>query len=358
MIVKNNLDVQSGVLNCSKLELQKILIENGFPKFKADQIFIWLYRFGKTSFFDMSNIGKNDQNTLEKLFYIYRPRIVDTKHSADGTIKFLLELSDQNTIETVFIPDTKRNTICISSQVGCCVGCKFCNTGKAGFVRNLYTEEIVSQFLIVKDYLNLWQSDERLSNIVFMGMGEPLFNHQNVLRAIENLMTDEKEGISRRKITLSTSGVTDVLSQIIEKLQCRLAISLHAPNNEIRRKIMPINNVHKIEDIISVCKAYTKYHEYMKITFEYLLLSGINDSKKDAEGLVELLSGINGKVNLLQFNAWDGCDFEASPEKTVLQFAQVLKNKGITVSIRAKRGEDIMAACGQLSSGIAQRTVI
>jgi 23S rRNA (adenine2503-C2)-methyltransferase len=350
--------VKSGILNYSKVELQEILIKNGFPKFKTDQIFIWLYRFGKNSFFEMLNIGKNDQNILEKLFYIYRPLIVDIRYSVDGTIKFLFELSDQNTIETVFIPDIKRNTICISSQVGCGVGCKFCNTGKGGFVRNLSTEEIVSQFLMVKDYLNLWQSEERLSNIVFMGMGEPLFNYQNVSKAIENLMIDEKEGISRRKITLSTAGITNVLSQIVEKLQCRLAISLHAPNDEIRRKIMPINNLHRIDDIMSICKEYSRYHEYMKITFEYLLLKGINDSMKDAKDLAELLSEINGKVNLLQFNKWDGCNFQASSKETVLQFAQTLKNNGITVSIRARRGADIMAACGQLNSSVTRTVVL
>jgi 23S rRNA (adenine2503-C2)-methyltransferase len=239
----------------------------------------------------------------------------------------------------------------VSSQVGCAIGCKFCNTGYHGFIRNLSTEEIVSQFLIVKDYLDLWHSKtERLSNIVFMGMGEPMLNHKNVLRAIDLLISDETDGVSRRKITLSTSGIADVLKNIAKDLPCRLAVSLHAPNDSIRSKIMPINNIHNIRSILEACDEYKRHHEYLKITFEYLLLDGVNDSRECAYELLQLLSGRNYKVNLLQFNSWQGCQFEASSRNKVLDFARILKQGGIEAPIRARRGEDIMAACGQLKS--------
>lgn len=338
-----------GILNLTLDKLKKILNENSIPAFRANQIFLWLYRFGKTSFFDMTNLGKNLQSKLDGMFYIYRPKIAKISKSKDGTTKFLFELSDRNKIESVFIPEEKRNTICISSQVGCLVGCKFCNTGYNGFIRNLTTEEIITQFFAVKDQLNLWNNtDDRLSNIVFMGMGEPLFNCENVLDSIENIISDENEGLSKRKITVSTSGITPVLKKIARELPCRLAISLHAPNDEIRDKIMPINKKYNISSILEACREYTKYHPYLKITFEYLLLKDINDSQECAIQLVKLLNGINAKVNLIQFNSWEGCDFQSSEK--VKKFARFLKSSGLEAPIRSRRGEDIMAACGQLSS--------
>jgi 23S rRNA (adenine2503-C2)-methyltransferase len=211
------------------------------------------------------------------------------------------------------------------------------------------TEEIISQVLIVKDYFHLWDSsEERLSNIVFMGMGEPLFNHENVMRVIENLMDDKFEGISRRKITLSTSGVSPILMELAPSLKCRLAISLHAPNDEIRSRIMPLNDTYNIESIINACKEYTKYHEYLRVTLEYLLLDSVNDSDDCAHQLLEMAKCINAKVNILQFNSWDGCSFKPSPQKTVRRFSEILEDGGIEAPIRTRRGEDIMAACGQL----------
>lgn len=338
-----------GILNLTIDELKTTLVQQGIESFRAKQIFVWLYRFGKTSFFDMTNLGKSLQAKLDEMFYIYRPAIAKISKSKDGTTKFLFELIDGNKIESVFIPEEKRNTICISSQVGCLVGCRFCNTGYNGFIRNLTTEEIITQFLAVKDHLNLWNdADEKLSNIVFMGMGEPLFNYKNVLSAINNIISDEQEGLSRRKITLSTSGISPILMKIVKELPCRLAISLHAPNDEIRNNIMPINQKYNIASILEACREYTKYHPYLKITFEYLLLKGVNDSKECAIELAKLLKDLNAKVNLIQFNSWNGCDFKAS--ENAKMFAEVLKNKGLEAPIRKRRGEDIMAACGQLSS--------
>ena len=338
-----------GILNYTKPQLEKIFSENNIQHFRVSQVLQWLYRYGKKDFSEMTNLSAELKGKLSKMFYICRPKIVQSLTSSDGTIKFLLEMSDGAKVETVFIPEQKRATLCVSSQVGCAVGCKFCNTGYNGFVRNLTTEEIVSQFLVVKDFLNLWKTDsKRLSNVVFMGMGEPLFNWDNVSAGIENLMLDEKEGLSRRKITISTSGITPVLQKIVQNLPCRLAISLHAPNDFIRSKIMPINSLYNISSIIKVCKEYCKYHEYLKITFEYLLLKDVNDSDDCAFELVHILRDINSKVNLLQFNSWDGCKF--LPSERVLKFSKILEQNGIEAPIRERRGEDIMAACGQLSA--------
>lgn len=337
----------SGILNCTLAALEQIFEHDGLPIYRAKQVFTWLYRFGITSFSEMTNISKDLRSKLAKIFYIYRPKIANAAHSRDGTIKFLFQLSDLNTIETVFIPEFQRNTICISTQVGCAVGCKFCNTGYNGFVRNLTTEEIVSQFLAVKDYLNLWHpGKERLSNIVYMGMGEPLFNYENVMKSMQNLMQDEKECISRRRITLSTSGIAPVLEKIARALPCRLAISLHAPSNNIRSKIMPINDIYNIESVLKACKTYSKYHKYLKITFEYLLLKDINDMDTCAYELITLLNDINAKVNIIQLNSWEGCRFEVS--RRANEFAKILQKAGVEAPIRSRRGADIMAACGQL----------
>lgn len=339
------------IFNISQQELSDFLKSKDIPNFRSKQIYIWLYRFGKSSFFEMNNIGKSLQSELDEEFYIYRPKIVNIAKSTDGTIKFLLELNDGNTIETVYIPSEKRNTICVSSQVGCAVSCKFCNTGYNGFMRNLSSEEIIGQYMIVKDHLNLWNSqDDRLSNVVFMGMGEPLYNMENVDHTINMLIHDEKDGLSRRKITLSTSGISPILSKIAPSLKCRLAISLHAPNDKIRSKIMPINNMYNIKSVMNACDIYYKNHPQMKITFEYLLLDGINDSGECAHELAHLIKNLNSKVNLIQFNSWNGCDFKPSSRKAVLNFAKIIESYGIEAPIRERRGSDIMAACGQLQS--------
>ncbi|MDR2459084.1 MAG: 23S rRNA (adenine(2503)-C(2))-methyltransferase RlmN [Holosporales bacterium] len=347
-----------GVLNCSASELKIAFKDAGIPTFRADQVLEWVYRFGKTSFYNMTNIGKSLQKQLDEMFYIHRPQIVDVASSSDGTKKFLLKLTDAATVECVYIPDTKRKTICVSSQVGCNVGCKFCNTGYSGLVRNLTAEEIVSQFLIVKDYMDMWNCDDRLSNVVFMGMGEPLLNYQNVLCAIDNMMLDGEAGLSRRKITLSTSGISPVIRKIAKDLPCRLAISLHAPNDEIRSSIMPINDIYNIGSIVAACEEYSAHHKFLKITFEYLLLGDVNDSRECAAELLNLLRPLHAKVNLLRFNEWDGCGFNASPGLKVREFASVLDDGGLEVSIRTRRGADIMAACGQLNANSNSHRVV
>lgn len=342
--------IRGGILNLSKEELVQILNEHNIPSYRASQIFVWLYRYGAKSFDEMTNISKDLRLKLDGMFNILIPEIVTTSSSADGTTKFLLKLRDSNTIETVLIPDPKRNTICVSSQVGCAVGCKFCNTGYNGFIRNLETEEIIAQYLTVKNYLDAKQDGKRITNIVFMGMGEPLYNIENVLKSIDLLIADEQSGISRRKITVSTSGITPILKKISKGLKTKLAISLHAPNDEIRSKIMPVNDLYPLDGLISTCAEYCEFHPSIKITFEYLLLKDINDSAENAKELVNLIKGMNSKVNIIQFNEWPGSEFKRSPSKRVKDFARILERNGIEAPIRASKGFDIMAACGQLKS--------
>ncbi len=346
-------NVKKGILNTTKEDFEVFLSDNAIPKYRATQVFQWIYKMGRKSFFDMPNIGKTLQNILDDNFYIYRPEIVSVLKSSDQTVKFLLKLADENTIETVFIPTSTRNTICVSSQVGCSVGCKFCNTGYNGFIRNLTTEEIIGQYITIKDYFNFWDAyNGRISNIVFMGMGEPLYNIDNVLRAIDVIIDQNFDGISRRKITLSTSGIVPVLIKIAPDLKCKLAISLHAPNNHIRSKIMPINNLYDIKRLIEACQIYYSHHPFLTITFEYLLLKDINDTPDCARELVTLIKDLNAKVNLIQFNSWEGCFFQPSSKIAVRKFAKILNDAGIEAPIRERRGNDIMAACGQLQSAI------
>ena len=340
-----------GILNCNKTQLIQQFNNINLQKFRVNQVLDWIYDKGYTTFCNMTNFSNELQYLLSKHYYIYRPKIIKTSKSIDGTIKFLLELNDGNNIETVFIPEINRNTICISSQVGCVVGCKFCNTGYNGFKRNLNVEEIVSQVLIVKDYLNSWNTSSNIiTNIVVMGMGEPLFNWNNVSIALENLQIGNSQAISPKHITFSTSGIVPVLKQIINNLDYNLAISLHAPNNDIRSHIMPINKLYPLQDLLEVCKLYNRLNKNKLITFEYLMLDGINDSETHAKQLVKLLHGIKCKVNLIKFNSWEGDNFNGSSMDRIKLFQKLLNNSGIVTTIRCSKGQDIMAACGQLQS--------
>lgn len=358
----------NGVLDFSAERLILQFDELGLEKFRVRQVLDWVYSKGATTFYQMTNLNKQTQDLLSNNYYIYRPQIADIKKSIDGTIKFLLRLDDMLTVETVFIPDRRqissdhllkpsylasnsRNTICVSSQVGCAVGCKFCNTGYNGFKRNLRAEEIIGQVLIIKDYVNSWQKQSnRISNIVFMGMGEPLYNWNNVNTALQNLKQGNGQGLSPKRITLSTSGVVPVLEKIIPTLECNLAISLHAPNSLIRSSIMPINDLYHLEKLLSVCKKYNRLYPNKLITFEYLLLEGINDSYATARQLVKLLHGIKCKVNLIQFNTWGKNQYKGSSADVIDNFQRILKSSGINVTLRKSKGTDIMAACGQLKS--------
>ncbi len=342
--------------NFTKEELENELINMGEKKFHAKQLWQWIYFRGERDFNNMSNLSLALRQKLDENYIITRPKIITEQISTDKTHKWLLEFNDKERVEMVYIPEKDRGAVCISTQVGCAMGCKFCHTGSQNFTRNLKVSEIVGQFMVARDAYHEWPSPtgetRYLSNIVVMGMGEPLNNLENVIKAL-NILTDcEGIGISRRRITMSTSGIAPRITEAMKKTGVRLAVSLHAPNNIIRSKIMPINDKFHIEEIMKACAEYQKEDHSRYITFEYLLLKGINDSIENAKELVSLLKKykIRGLFNLIPFNPWPGCSFEPSDKKTVRAFSEILEKSGFAAPIRVARGQDILAACGQLKS--------
>jgi len=344
------------IIGLSKDELSSILLEMGEKSFRVKQIWQWLYVQGVKSFNEMTNLSKELRIKLDNRFILSRPKIITEQMSSDKTHKWLFEFSDGQRIETVFIPEDDRGAVCISTQVGCAVGCKFCHTGSQKITRNLTAGEIVSQFMLVKDVYGEWPSSSNenrlVSNIVVMGMGEPLHNVENIIKAL-NIITD-KDGlaVSKRKITLSTSGIVPNIPRIAKETGVKLAISLHAPNNEKRSQIMPINNRYKIEEILVACQEYQKIVTSRYITFEYLMLDGFNDTLQDAQELISLMKKykIGAKFNLIPFNPWPGCAYKPSSNNRVREFSRELEKAGYAAPVRVARGQDILAACGQLKS--------
>lgn len=344
------------IIGLSKDELSSILLEMGEKSFRVKQIWQWLYVQGVKSFNEMTNLSKELRIKLDNRFILSRPKIITEQMSSDKTHKWLFEFSDGQRIETVFIPEDDRGAVCISTQVGCAVGCKFCHTGSQKITRNLTAGEIVSQFMLVKDVYGEWPSSSNenrlVSNIVVMGMGEPLHNVENIIKAL-NIITD-KDGlaVSKRKITLSTSGIVPNIPRIANETGVKLAISLHAPNNEKRSQIMPINNRYKIEEILVACQEYQKIVTSRYITFEYLMLDGFNDTLQDAQELISLMKKykIGAKFNLIPFNPWPGCAYKPSSNNRVREFSRELEKAGYAAPVRVARGQDILAACGQLKS--------
>lgn len=342
--------------NLSKEELTAEILKIGEKSFRAKQLWQWIYYRGVTDFEQMSNLSLALREKLAERYTITRPKIVDEQLSVDKTHKWLLEFSDGQRVEMVYIPEKDRGAVCISTQVGCAMGCKFCHTGSQKLTRNLTTSEIVGQFMVARDVYNEWPSptDEvrYLSNIVVMGMGEPLNNLDNVVKALNIITDNEGIALSRRRVTMSTSGIAPKIVEAMQRTGVRLAISLHAPNNTIRSQIMPINDKFKIEEIMKACAEYQKGDHSRYITFEYLLLKGINDSEDCAKELVNLLKKhkLRALFNLIPFNPWPGCDFMPSERKTVEAFSRILEEAGFAAPIRVARGQDILAACGQLKS--------
>ena len=326
--------------------------------FVAKQIWSWLYCKGSRNFDSMLNLSKKLRNDLQKIFNCDRPKIIKDFTSFDGTKKWLLELNDQETIELVYIPSKDRGTLCISSQVGCPMGCKFCNTGAQGFIRNLEVHEIVQQIILAKDILEEWDNKaigkgRKITNIVVMGMGEPLFNYDNVVKAI-NVINDENGiAFSNRRITLSTCGIVPKIYDLAESLKVNLAISLHATTDETRKKIMPIAKEYSIEETMKACCEYAKKTNCRRITFEYIMIKELNDSMEDAKRLIKLVKKYNipAKFNLIPFNPWNGCVFkEPTNNDKILKFAKYITDARYPCPIRFSKGNDIMAACGQLRS--------
>lgn len=336
---------KTDIADLTKSQLAAWLESQGIAPYRATQIFHWVFDAQVDAFSAMSNIKKEIRALLNDQFVIRRLKTETVETSRDGSQKYLFSLADGNRIESVYIPGSTHGTLCISSQVGCSQGCRFCLTARAGFVRDLTPSEIIAQ---VRDIRKALPPERGFSNVVLMGMGEPLANYENVVNALRTLTDGEAGlGISNRKITLSTAGIVPKLLQLGRDSGVNLAISLNAPDNETRNRIMPVNWRYPLEDLLEACRKYP-LPPRRKITFEYILIDGLNDSDAHARKLVSLLRPIKAKVNLLPFNVHEGSDFKRSSDETVLRFQKILQDAGYTAMIRQSKGTDISAACGQL----------
>jgi 23S rRNA (adenine2503-C2)-methyltransferase len=349
---KNNTEKLS-LLGLDRNELTVALEGIGEKAFRAKQLWHWIYFQGVTDFSAMTSIAKPLQAKLAEYFIVGRPDLSREQTSKDTSRKWLLKFDDGAEAETVFIPEDGRGALCLSSQVGCTLTCTFCHTGTQRLVRNLSVAEIVGQIMVARDSYGEWPSPNggrRFSNIVMMGMGEPLFNYDNVAKALKIIMDGEGISISKRRITLSTSGVVPLIRKCGADLGVNLAISLHAVSDELRDEIMPINKKYPLKELIKACREYPSSNNARRITFEYVMLKGVNDSAADARELVRLVQGIPAKFNLIPFNKWPGAKFDCSEPATIRRFSKIINDGGFSAPIRVPRGRDIMAACGQLKS--------
>jgi len=325
----------------------------GAEPFRARQLWHWIYHRGGTDFSVMTNLAKGFRERLAERYELGRPRVATAQVSRDGTRKWLLRFADADEVETVHIPEEDRGTLCVSSQVGCTLNCRFCHTGTQRLVRNLAAAEIVGQVMLARDALGEWPSpreDRQLTNIVLMGMGEPLYNFDNIATAMKIVMDPEGLAISRRKITLSTAGVVPMIERCGTEIGVNLAISLHAVRDDVRDELVPLNKKHPIAELLVACRAYPGSSNARRITFEYVMLKGVNDSPAEAQELVRLLRGIPAKVNLIPFNPWPGAPYECSTEAAIAAFSDIVFAAGYSAPVRTPRGRDILAACGQLKS--------
>jgi 23S rRNA (adenine2503-C2)-methyltransferase len=356
-------DGPTNIVGLTRDQLRAALIAAGTPekqaKMRVNQIWQWVYHWGARSFDEMTNLAKDYRAQLAEQFVIEVPEVVSRHVSADGTRKYLVRIAGGHEVEVVYIPETDRGTLCISSQVGCTLTCSFCHTGTQKLVRNLTAGEIVGQVMVARDDLGEWpepgegtgeNGPRLLSNIVLMGMGEPLYNFDNVRDAMKIAMDPEGISLSRRRITLSTSGVVPEIARTAEEIGCMLAISFHATEDQTRDKLVPINKRWPIADLLDALRAYPKLSNSERITFEYVMLKDVNDTDDDARRLVKLIKGIPAKINLIPFNEWPGAPYERSDWDRIEKFADIIYKAGYASPIRTPRGEDIMAACGQLKS--------
>jgi 23S rRNA (adenine2503-C2)-methyltransferase len=350
------------LIGLSRAGLRQVLIDHGLPekkaKMRAGQIWQWIYQKGVRQFDEMTNLSKEYRALLAENFVITLPEVVSKQVSVDGTRKYLVRIAGGHEVETVYIPETDRGTLCISSQVGCTLTCSFCHTGTQKLVRNLTSGEIIGQVMLARDDLGEWPEPGRnpvntarlLSNIVLMGMGEPLYNFENVRDAMKIAMDPEGIQLSRRRITLSTSGVVPEIARTATEIGCLLAVSFHGTTDEVRDKLVPINKRWNLEALLDALRDYPKVSNSERITFEYVMLKGVNDTDEDAHRLVELIKGIPAKVNLIPFNPWPGAPYERSSNNRINAFAEIIYRAGYASPVRKPRGEDIFAACGQLKS--------
>ncbi len=350
-------DGRRDLVGLSRAELADEIAAVGEKPFRVKQLWHWIYHQGVTDFAAMSSIARPLQQRLAERFVIGRPTATTVQTSTDATRKFLFRFRDGQEAETVYIPDQQqdRGAVCISSQIGCTLSCRFCHTGTQTLVRNLGPAEIVGQFMAARDSYGEWPSPQGetprlLSTIVLMGMGEPLYNYENVAAAMRIVMDGEGIGLSRRRITLSTSGVVPMMDRAGAELGVNLAVSLHAVRDDLRDELVPLNRKYPIAELLDACRRYPGATNARRITFEYVMLRGINDSEAEARELVRLIAGIPAKVNLIPFNPWPGSAYEASSGNALHRFARIVTEAGFAAPIRTPRGQDILAACGQLKT--------
>ena len=346
------------LLGMDREAMEKFFVSLGEKPFRAGQVMKWIHQFGVSDFDDMSNISKALRETLKANARVKTPKIVAEQVSSDGTIKWLLEVDHKNSIETVYIPEKNRGTLCISSQVGCALDCKFCSTGKQGFNRNLENWEIIAQMWVANKALGCLPKEERkITNVVFMGMGEPLLNVTHTFPAARILMDDFAYGLSKRRVTISTAGVVPAIDKIKEEVDVSLAISLHAPNNPLRDILVPINQKYPLEVLMPSLQRFVEGGRSKKhVTVEYVMIDKVNDKVEHARELVELLGDLPCKVNLIPFNPFPNTDYRRSSNNAIHRFREVLETAGLNVTVRKTRGDDIDAACGQLAGKVSDRT--
>lgn len=350
--------IKTNLLGLDEKGLIEYFKSMGESAFRARQLLKWIHFFGVTDFQKMSNLKQSLRDWLTLHAEVRAPQVILDKPSTDGTHKWLLKLPDGNVIETVYIPEEGRGTLCISSQVGCMLTCRFCATGKQGFSRNLDSHEIIGQLWAAARALSKENGahDRHVTNIVMMGMGEPLLNFDPVCQALSIMMDDHAYGLSKRRVTVSTSGIVPAMYDLAERIHVSLAVSLHAPDDELRNHIVPINRKYPLKELMQACQDYAKRDPHKSITFEYVMLDHVNDSPEQAQALVELLADIPSKVNLIPFNPFPGTEYKRSSNNRIHRFQDVLSQAGMIATIRKTRGDDISAACGQLAGEVKDRT--
>lgn len=351
------MSLQTNLLNFNRQTLASYFESTGEKPFRAHQVLQWIHQKGVTDFQQMTNISLSLRETLQHSTRIHFPEIKHEQQSQDGTFKWLISLEDgDNCVETVYIPEENRGTLCISSQIGCPLDCQFCSTAKQGFNRNLTTAEIISQLWLANKRLGSFDDQQRrITNVVMMGMGEPLLNFDNVVSALEIMKDDLAYNLAKKRVTVSTAGVVPAIDKLAETTDVALAVSLHAANDRLRDTIVPLNRTYPIKQLLAACGRYAKIQGGDSITFEYVMLDGINDSLDDAKQLARILSDLPAKINLIPFNPFPGAGYDCSKADVISSFRDVLMNKGLITTTRKTRGDDIAAACGQLVGRVKAR---
>lgn len=346
------------LLGLTRQDMEAFFAEMGEKAFRASQVMKWIYQFGVNDFDVMTNLSKSLRDRLKEVAEVRLPEVVQDMPSSDGTRKWLLKVDEVNHIEMVYIPEAERSTLCVSSQVGCTLACSFCSTARQGFNRNLGTAEIVGQVALAARIIGLPENkgERVITNVVMMGMGEPLLNLENVVKAMDLMQDDLAFGISKRRVTLSTAGVVPGIDELRAQSDVSLAVSLHAPNDALRDELVPINKKYPIRELMAACNRYVEGKPHRRVTFEYVMLAGVNDSLEHARQLVKILRSVPAKVNLIPFNPFPGAPYECSSLETINAFREVIMQAGIITVTRKTRGEDIAAACGQLAGKVKDRT--